>query len=91
MVRTSIFLVGLALLTSLASCTTFPSSAPAPTASASGPRTIVLGGQTVSEANVGGFISWYCKDFVDNDRILVEVGFFGDPTLEGLGFILYDG
>jgi hypothetical protein len=28
---------------------------------------------------------------VADDRILVEVGFFGDPTYEGLGFILYDG
>ncbi len=34
---------------------------------------------------------WYCQDFVDGGRILVEVGFFGDPSLEGLGFILYDG
>ena len=89
MARTSIHLVGLVLL-SLSSCTGLPSLAPAPSATPSGPRTIVLGGQPVSAADVGGFISWYCRDFVDDDRILVEVGFFGDPALEGMGFILYD-
>ena len=37
------------------------------------------------------FTSWYCKDFVEGGPVLVEVGFFGDPGLAGLGFILYDG
>ena len=41
-------------------------------------------------AEVGGFVSWACQDFVDRG-ILVEVGFFGVSDLDGIGFILYDG
>lgn len=89
--KTFMYLMGLVLFMSLSSCATLPSLAPPPSATPSGPRTIVLDGEAVTEEDVGGFISWYCKDFVDGGRILVEVGFFGDPSLEGLGFILYDG
>ena len=89
--KTFTYLMGLVLFISLSSCATFPLLAPTPSATPSGPRTIVLDGEAVTEEDVGGFISWYCKDFVDAGRILVEVGFFGDPSLEGLGFILYDG
>ena len=56
------------------------------------PRIIILdGGDTISEIEFGGFNSWYCKDFVNGGRTLVEVGYFGDPYLKGLGFILFDG
>ena len=65
--------------------------APLPSATPSGPRTIVLDGEAVTEEDAGGFVSWVCEDFVYGGRILVEVGFFGDPSFEGLGFILYDG
>jgi hypothetical protein len=85
------FLVGFVLLTSLSSCAGFPSLARPASATPSGPRTIVIDDRAIAEGDVGGFISWYCRDFVDDDRILVEVGFFGDPALEGVGFILYDG
>ena len=89
--KTFTYLMGLVLFMSLSSCATFLSLAPPPSATPSGPRTIVLDGEAVTEEDVGGLISWYCKDIVDGGRILVEVGFFGDPSLEGLGFILYDG
>ena len=57
----------------------------------SGPRTIVLDGDTIPERFVGGFTSWKCKDYSNGGPIRVEVGFFGDPKWEGVGFILYDG
>jgi hypothetical protein len=85
------YLMAFVLLMSLFSCAVFPSVAPPPSATPSGPRTIVLGDEAFTEEDVGGFISWYCQDFVDGGRILVEVGFFGDTSLEELGFILYDG
>ena len=70
----------------LTSCAGFPASA-----TSSGPRTLVIDGETITEDEVGGFISWACKDYINGGRTLVEVGYFGDPDLEGLGFILYDG
>lgn len=78
--------MSLVLFLSLVSCATFP-----PSATSKGPRTIILDGAKISESDVGGFTSWYCKDFYNGGRILVEVGFFGDPKFEGVGFILYDG
>ncbi len=74
------------LLVSLGSCATFPSATPY-----GSPRTIILDGDRISESDVGRFTSWYCKDFSYGGRTLVEVGFFGDPELQGVGFILYDG
>jgi hypothetical protein len=73
------------------SCYSFPPLVPAPSATNSGSRTLILNGESVSEEDVGKFISWYCVDYVNENRILLEVGFFGDTKLKGLGFILYDG
>ena len=78
-------------LLSLFSCSTFTSISTPPSANASGPRTIILNGREISEEDVGGFISWYCKDYVDGGPVLVEVGFFKNEKLKGIGFILYDG
>lgn len=89
--KTFKYLISLVIFMSLNSCTTFPLLLPPPSATQSGPRTIILDGKAVSEEDVGGFISWYCQDFIDGGRVLVEVGFFGGRKLEGLGFILYDG
>lgn len=72
-------------------CTSFPAISTPPSATTSGPRVLILNEKEISEADVGGFISWYCKDFVYEGPVLVEVGFFGNPKLKGVGFILYDG
>ena len=61
----------------------------APSATPSGPRTIVLDGEAITEEDLGEFTSWYCKDFVYGGPTLVEVGSFGEGRI--LGFILYDG
>ena len=52
---------------------------------------LILNRDTISENDIVSFKSWYCKDYVNGGKILVEVGFFGDPYLEGIGFILYEG
>ena len=69
-----------------ASCETIPS------ATTSGPRSIVLGGETFSEADFGEFTSWRCGDRNDyyGYDTLVEVGSFSNSELEVLGFVLYD-
>lgn len=55
-------------------------------------RTIFLEGEAISEDDVGGFISWSCQEYLTKGtRTLVEVGYYSNPDLEGLGFILYDG
>ena len=61
-------------------------------ATSSGPRTIILDGISISEEEAGGFTSWFCYDFVYEEKgILLEVGFFGSSKMENLGYILYDG
>ena len=82
----AILLVSIFLL-SLQSCS---STRPASTTQ-SGLRTITLGGEKFSESEKGDFISWYCRDYVYSGPIEVEVGYFGNPSYEGFGFILYDG
>jgi hypothetical protein len=67
------------------SCISIPASA-----TATGPRTLILDGKSYTEDDVGGFISWYCVDFVNKGSVLVEVGYFGAERLKGIGFILYD-
>jgi len=64
-----------------------------PSATRSGPRTIILDGDTIYEKDVGGFKCWYCNDFIDGGKTLVEVGIINDSPLDGLefGFVLYDG
>lgn len=55
-------------------------------------RVIILDERdTISEKEIGGFTSWQCKDFVYGGRTLVEVGYFDDPFLKDIGFVLYDG
>lgn len=85
------YLISFGLFISMVSCTTFPYLSPLPSATPSGPRTIILGGEEFTENENNGFITWSCTDYVSGGRILVEVGFFTEPKLEGLGFILYDG
>lgn len=55
------------------------------------PRSITLGNTVYNEETSGKFICWSCRDFVDEGKVLVEVGIFSDPKLKGAGFILYDG
>jgi hypothetical protein len=85
------YLISFVLLVSLGSCATYPTITSPPSAISSGPRTLVLDGDSISQEDVGGFKCWYCKDLYNGGDILVEVGFFGDPIWEGFGFILYDG
>jgi len=79
------YLVSSVLVLSMTSCATVPS------VTSSGPRIIVVDGENISESDVGGFTSWYCKDYLHEGPTLVEVGFFGTSKLEGIGFVLYDG
>jgi len=70
----------------LTSCLSIPSSA-----ISGGPRTLILNGVTVSETETdSGFTAWYCKDYVYEGAVLVEVGYF-DLNGSRYGFILYDG
>ena len=85
------YLMSFVLFMSLFSCATTQSLEHPPSATPSGPRTIVLEGESFSEKDVGEFKTWYCKDYVNRGPVLVEVGFFSNPSLEEFGFILYDG
>ena len=68
---------------SLFSCATHPPLATSyspittqpPSATPSGPRTIILDGVTFSEDSVGRFTSWYCTDYINGGATLVEVGY----------------
>jgi hypothetical protein len=63
-----------------------------PSATTTGPRTIILDDTIISEEDVGGFTSWFCYDFVYEEKgILLEVGFFGNSGLKNSGYILYGG
>ncbi len=64
---------------------------PPASATASGPRTLIIDTRTINEEDADGFTTWICTDYIDGGKILLEVGFFGDPALQGLGFILFDG
>lgn len=77
------------LLVAISSCATIKTRPPS--ATPSGPRTLILSDQIISEEDTGGFTSWYCKDFIREDRIVIEVGFFNDTPVDFLGFLLYDG
>ena len=76
----------------LASTSTTPPSRPS-SVTTTGPRSIILNGETYAENDVGGFISWLCYAYSDYDekKLLLEVGTFGDPELNKSGYILYDG
>ncbi len=80
-------LFGILFFLSFLSCSSLrPASA-----TQSGPRTIILDEKEFHEDEAGGFTSWYGVDFVNGGTIRVEVGFFGDQNLDGIGFILLDG
>ena len=76
----------------LASTATTTPSRPS-SVTATGPRTIILNDENVSEKDVGGFISWLCYAYSDRDekKLLLEVGTFGVQELNMLGYVLYDG
>lgn len=82
---------GLIAFTYISSCASYNTKYYPPSATANGPRKIVLEGDTISSHEFGGFTSWYCKDYVYDDKVVVEVGFYNDPSIKGLGFILFDG
>lgn len=84
------FLLNLVLLVSLLSCSSTQTKVLPPSVTSSGPRTIILDGETVSEVDVLGFTSWYCQDYINGDQTLVEVGLFGKTNYDELGFILFD-
>jgi hypothetical protein len=56
-----------------------------------GPRTIILNDKKYTEEDVGGFNYWLCYDYINEKKLILEIGTFGDPELSGLGYILYDG
>ena len=80
-----IMVVSIVIVLFTPSCSTVPSATP------SGPRSIILNGETYSETDLGKFSSWRCNDSVYIPGTLVEVGSFINPDLQGSGFILYDG
>jgi len=88
--KTLRYLTGPAMFMSLFSCASLP-SATSRSSTPSGPRTIIVNGEAISEVDAGGFTSWIAKDFVEGGPVLLEVGFFGNPLLKGFGFVLYDG
>ena len=77
-------------LVSLWSCTSHKPMVTLASLNHTGPRTLVLDGDTISENEAGGFKCWYCKDFFKGGPIIVELGLFGDPQLQNIGFVLYD-
>jgi len=75
------------LLMLLFSCATHPPSVTPsvsittqpPSATSSGPRTIILDRDTIPEDSIGRFTSWYCEDYINGGATLVEVGYFTFP------------
>ena len=57
----------------------------------SGPRTLVLDGESITEEAMGGFVSWTCHDYSNPEGILVEVGILEVSNMGFNGFILFDG
>jgi hypothetical protein len=68
-----------------------PTSSPPTTETAPAPRVISVNGREIREADAGEFTSWACQDYVQRGNVVVEVGHFNHPKLEGLGFVLFDG
>lgn len=86
------YLITLILIVSLVSCVPYTAAYSPPSATPSGPRTIVIDGEQISEEDWGGCVCWTCQDYVTREDIIVEVGYFLDPpTQEVNGFILHDG
>lgn len=82
---------GLRLIVLAIAAFTFTACATIESSTSSGPRSINLSGKTYSEAELGKFVSWRCKDFIRPSDTLVEVGVFTKDELAASGFILYDG
>jgi len=93
MVKRLTYLTSFVLFISLVSCATSrrPSATHLDDYYISGPRTIILDGDTISEKDVGGFRCWYCTDYIDGSKTLVEVGYFKGLGEIQVGFVLYDG
>jgi hypothetical protein len=85
------YLMSFVLFMTLISCATNRAVDHSPTTTATGPRTIILDGESFSEKEAGDFKTWNCRDISNRGPILVEVGLFSDPILKEFGFILYDG
>ena len=85
------YLTSLVLFILLISCSTTQTRVLPSSVTPSGPRTIILDGEMISEVDVIQFTSWYCKDYIDGEQTVVEVGFYDDIIFNKLGFILYDG
>lgn len=53
---------------------------------------IIIEGETYTEVEYGKFITWRCKDPLEEyGKTIVEVGLVDNPELQDVGFILYDG
>jgi len=78
------------IVLSLASTATTTPLRPS-SANSTGPRTIILNDEYITEKEVEGFISWFCYDYVNEKKLILEVGMFGAQELNGIGYVLYDG
>ena len=76
---------GLLLALSVAACGTMPAP------SASSDRSVVLSGETYSEARFGEITSWECSGFEDDTGKVVELGKFNNPNNPNMGFISHNG
>ncbi len=52
---------------------------------------LTLGDTKVTSGELGGIESWQCTDNEYTSKVLMELGFFKDPSYSDIGFILYDG
>jgi hypothetical protein len=68
-----------------------PTSSPLTTDTAPAPRVISVDGREIREADAGKFTSWVCRDYFQRGKVVVEVGHFNHPKLDGVGFVIYDG
>jgi hypothetical protein len=85
MKRSVKIIVTLILAPFVSSCGTLPSATP------SGPRSIELNGELVTESDSLKFISWSCTDYFDKAETLIEFGRFDGLEEDAFGFVLYDG
>lgn len=68
-----------------------PTSNALATDTAPAPRVISVDGREIREADAGKFTSWVCRDYFQRGNVVVEVGYFNHPKLDGVGFVIYDG
>ena len=67
-----------------------PDSQPAATASAPALRTILANGREYKEESTGKFSSWLCVAYT-GAGLPVELGYFDNPKMDDVGFVLFDG